>query len=112
MPPRCASSLLRRASPRERFFLVFGVWVLPDVPWIIGFLVDDFYDVSGFYAQLGPVLDTRTCVSLRDIWVVFHGPLYLAVACSALFVLEKYSSFDFLGDDFRIHRIQRFLVRQ
>ena len=37
---------------------------------------------------------------------VFYGPLYLTVACSALFVLEEYSYVDFLGDDFRIHRIQ------
>ena len=32
---------------------LFGVWVLPDESWIIGFLGDDFYDVSVFYAQLG-----------------------------------------------------------
>ena len=36
----------------------------------------------------------------------------LAVTCWCLFVLEEYSYVDFLGDDFRIHRIQRFLVRQ
>ena len=40
--------------------------------WIFG---DGFYDVSVFYAQLGPILDTRTCVSLRDIWVVFLRPV-------------------------------------
>ena len=42
----------------------------------------------------------------------FYGPSYLAVACSTLFVLEEYSYVVFLGDDFRICRIQRFLVRQ
>ena len=68
---------------------------------------EDFFDVSVFYAQLGPILDTRTCVSLRVIW---DGPLYLAVACSTLSVPEKYSFAVFLGDDFRIRRIQRFLV--
>ena len=56
------------------FFLVFGVWVLPVEYWIIGFLGDGFNDVSVFYAQLGPILDVRTCVSLHDIWMVsFSG---------------------------------------
>ena len=89
------------------FFRVFGVWVLPDESWIIGLLGDDFIDVSVVYAQLGPILDTRTCVSLRVIW---DGPLYLEVACSTLSVPEEYSFVVFLGDDFRIRHIQRFLV--
>ena len=46
----------------------------------------------------------------RGWWRRFHGPLYLAVACSTLFVPEEYAVF--LGEDFRICRIQRFLVRQ
>ena len=39
----------------------------------------------------------------------FYGPLYLAVACSTLFVPEEYSYAVFLGDDFRICRIQLFI---
>ena len=88
------------------FFLVFGVWVLPDESWIIELLGDDFFDVSVFYPQLGPILDTRTCVSLRVNW---DGPLYLAVACSPLSVPEEYSFAVFLGDDSRIRRIQPLL---
>ena len=65
------------------------------------------------YSTLSLVgLDTRTCVSLRDIWVVFCGPVYLAVACSTLSVPEEYSFAVCLGDDFRICHIQRFLVQQ
>ena len=40
----------------------------------------------------------------------FYGPLYLAVTCSILFLPEEYSTWSILGDDFRIRRIQRFLV--
>ena len=60
------------------------------------FLGEDFCDVSVFYAQLGPISGTRTCVSLRDIWVVFYCPLYLAVACATLSVPEEYSFAVFL----------------
>ena len=43
----------------------------------------------------------------------FYGPLYLAVACSTLFVPEEHSYAVFLGDDFRICGIQLpYLVRQ
>ena len=77
------------------FLLVFGVWVLLVVSWINGFLGDGFYDVSVLYALLGPSVDTRSCVRLRDIWKIswsLYGPLYLAVPCSTLFVLEEKSS--------------------
>ena len=60
------------------------------------------------YSALGLVrFWTRTCVSLRVIW---DGPLYLAVPCSTLSVPEEHSFAVSLGDDFRIRRIQRFLV--
>ena len=52
----------------------------------------------------------RRCVSFVG-WY-FYRPLHMAVACSTLFVLEEYSFVVFLGDVFRICRIQRFLVRQ
>ena len=39
------------------------------------------------------------------------APWYLAAACSALFVPKEYIHAVFLGEDFRICRIQRFLVR-
>ena len=39
----------------------------------------------------------------------FYGPLYLAVTCSIWFLPEEYVV---PGDDVRIRRIQRFLVRQ
>ena len=110
MLPKTSSSLPSTSSSRcshSEIFLVFGFWVLPDESWIIGLLGDDFFDVSVFYAQPGPILDTRTCVSLR---VNLDGPLYLAVACSTLSVSEEYSFAVFLGDDFRIRRIYRFLV--
>ena len=76
------------------FFLVFGVWVLPVERWIIGFLGDGFFDVSALYAQLGPILEhAHASVYATFGWflllVVFYGPLYLAVACSALFVLGE-----------------------
>ena len=70
-------------------------------------LTRDCFDVSVFYAQLGPILDARTCVSLR---IMGDGPLYLAVACSTLSLPEEYSFAVFLGDDFRIRRILRFCV--
>ena len=44
-------------------------------PGLLGLLGHDFFDVSVLYAQLGPILDTRTCVSLRDIWVGFPQPI-------------------------------------
>ena len=40
----------------------------------------------------------------------FCGPLYLGVTCSIWFLCEEYSTWFVLGDDFRIRRIQRFLV--
>ena len=76
-------------------------------PGLLDYWETTFFDVSVFYAQLGPILDTRTCVSLRVIW---DGPLYLAVACSTLSVPEEYSFVFLLGDDFQIRRKQRFLV--
>ena len=103
--PKASSSLLRpvRGSRSEIwtsflwFFLVFGVWVLPDVSWIIGFLEDDFY--------------THMRQSTRHLSGILRP---LVVSGSRLFgaVLEEFSYVDFQGDDFRIHRTQRFLVRQ
>ena len=65
------------------------------------FLEYDFMveNVDVFGALLGPSVDTRPCVSLRDIWkfssVVFLRLLYLAVACSMWVLPEEYSSWFF-----------------
>ena len=93
------------------FFLVFGVWVLPVEYWINGLLGGGFFDVSVFYAQLGPILVTRTCASLRDIWTVsFSGGILRPLASGSRLFGVQFCRF--WGDDFRIRRVQRFLVRQ
>ena len=50
--------------------------------------------------------------SLFNLMGGVYFPLYLAVTCPIWFLLEEYSTWHILGDDFRIRRIQRFLVRQ
>ena len=68
--------------------------MLPDVNWFIGFLGDDFNDVSALHASLGPSVATRTCVSLWDNWkisVVFRRPLVSGSRLLTLSVPEEYS---------------------
>ena len=82
------------------FFLVFSVWVLPVESWVIGFLGDGFYIVFVFFALLGP-MDTRTCVSLRDMCMVSFFGGFPRTPCIwqslVLRSLVEYSIVDFSG---------------
>ena len=80
------------------FFLVFGVWALPVEFWIVGFLGDDFYGVSVFHAQLGPILDTRTCVSPRGNWKISRVLLVSGRPLLSVCLARGIQGLGFLGD--------------